>query len=119
MVRVEGDALTEAGDEEQAAPLARGLPLRAAEVCEVPAGPVSLMILKTPQKVRELARSVAKQVPVLAYDGKTAVFRDGRVITSDPEGATEHLNRLGWGSRRIDVVASFPRQRARPRSGFG
>ena len=36
--------------------------------------------------------------------------------TSDLAAASRHLNQLGWGARRIDVVASF-RRRARRRPG--
>lgn len=92
------------------------------EVCEArpsaSRGPVSLVILASGAKVRELAASV-KDTPVVARDANTVIFADGRVITADVASAGEHLNALGWGSRRIDVTATFPARRARPRSSYG
>ena len=90
-------------------------PAGAGDVCDpAAAGSVSLIILKTPEKVIELAKSVAKGVPVVARDATTIVFRDGRVITSDVEAVSRHLNRLGWGERRINVVAAFAVGRKAP-----
>ncbi len=95
-------------------------PLQAGETCEVrPArGPVSLIILANGQKVQELARSV-KDGQVVARDAETVIFADGRVITADVDAAGEHLNQLGWGARRIQISATFPARRARPRSAPG
>jgi len=90
---------------------------RGSEVCESPpasTGPVALMILDSPARVRALAISLARGEPVVAHDESTVVFRDGRVITADVEAASRHLNALGWSGRRIDVVASFAGSRARP-----
>lgn len=82
------------------------------ETCE-PTGPVSLMILQSGQKVRELAKALGGRV--VAAGPETVILADGRVITADPEAAGEHLNALGWGARPIRVVVSFPKRRARPR----
>lgn len=92
------------------------------EVCESPPasnGPVALMILESPARVRALAASLARGVPVVARDDATVIFRDGRVITADVEAAGRHLNALGWSRRRIDVVASFAGARARPKRRRG
>ena len=88
-------------------------------MCEVPpsTGPVSLMILKGPTEVKELALALDRGVPVVARDAGTVVFQDGRVITSDVEGAGRHLNRLGWAERPIRVVASFSASRPLQRRG--
>lgn len=87
---------------------------RAGEVCEVPAnGPVALIILASGPKVHTYARK--QKGAVIRRDAKTVIFNDGRVITADIEAAGRHLNDLGWGGRRIDVVASFAAPRARPR----
>jgi hypothetical protein len=99
--------------------LALGLgpaPADAAESC-IPGGPVSLMILQSSQKVRELA--LALNGTVLRQDTETVIFRDGRVLTADVEAAGRLINELGWANRRINVVASFPARRARPRSSGG
>ena len=89
----------------------------AGETCEVPSGPVALIILTSGSKVLEYARTLKGTVAL--HDAKTVIFHDGRVITADVEAAGRHLNDLGWGARRIDVVASFPAQRARPRRARG
>jgi hypothetical protein len=92
------------------------------EVCErKPAasrGPISLVILASGAKVRELAASV-KDTPVVARDANTVIFADGRVITADVASAGEHLNALGWGSRRIDIAVSLPKRRVQPRRSYG
>jgi hypothetical protein len=89
---------------------------RAGEICEVPSnGPVTLVILASGSKVNAYAREL--KGAVIRRDAKTVIFNDGRVITADIEAAGRHLNDLGWGARRIDVVASFAAPRARPRRG--
>jgi hypothetical protein len=91
------------------------------EVCDPgqSRGAVSLMILKSDAQVHVLAKSLARGVPMAARDAATVVFQDGRVITSDVESAGRVLNALGWGARRIDVVASFGNRRARPARARG
>ena len=80
-----------------------------AQSCQVakPSGPVSILILDSPQKVEEFAASV-RDARVAARDRGTVIFDDGRVVTADVDAATRQLNRLGWGNRAIEVVASFP-----------
>jgi hypothetical protein len=93
------------------------------EVCERPPaaarGPVSLLILASGSRVHELAASIARDASIVAQDASTIIFDDGRVLTADVSGASDHLNRLGWGNRPIQVVASFPASRARPRRARG
>jgi hypothetical protein len=88
---------------------------RAGEVCEVPpsSGPVALIILASSSKVHSYVRTLKGAVAL--RDAETVIFGDGRVITADVEAAGRHLNALGWGARRVDVVASFPAARPRPR----
>ena len=95
-----------------------GAPLRArgASECDL-SGPVSLLILQSGVRVHEFARSV-RGADVIARDSSTVIFGDGRVVTSDVESATRHLNALGWGGRPIEIVASFRLRPARRRS-FG
>lgn len=95
-----------------AAPAARA----AGEACDT-SGPVALLIVASPAKVREFAASV-RDAAVLGSDATTVVFSDGRVVTSDVTAASRQLNRLGWAGRRIEVVASF-RRRARRRGSYG
>lgn len=80
-------------------------------------GPVSILILDSPRKVDEFAASV-KDAPVAARDRGTVIFQDGRVVTSDVEAATRQINGLGWGARKIEIVASF-RMRPAQTPGFG
>jgi hypothetical protein len=91
----------------------------AGPVCEVPtsSGPVALIILASGSKVHAYARTL--KGTVARRDAETVIFHDGRVITADIESASRHLNALGWGARSINVVASFPAQRARPRRDRG
>jgi hypothetical protein len=91
----------------------------AGKVCEVPSssGPVSLIILASGSKVHAYARTL--KGTVARRDAETVIFHDGRVITADIEAANRHLNDLGWASRSIKVVASFPAPRARPSGGWG
>jgi hypothetical protein len=89
------------------------------EMCAPPSGPVSIIILQSGEKVYELARSLARGSKVVAKDTTTVVFDDGRVITADVDRAGQHLNTLGWGARRIRVVATLPARRPRPRRSGG
>ncbi len=88
----------------------------AGETCEVPSsGSVSLIILSSSSKVHAYARTL--KGAVARQDKKTVIMRDGRVITSDVEAAGRMLNEIGWGGRSVNVMASFPAARARPRRG--
>ncbi|MDJ0849435.1 MAG: hypothetical protein QNK04_13770 [Myxococcota bacterium] len=85
-------------------------------VCDVGggSGPVSLILVASPQQVRDFAKATRGRIVRQGPD--TVVFADGRIITSNAESATGHLNALGWASRRIEVAASF-RPRARRARG--
>jgi hypothetical protein len=76
---------------------------------------VALIILASDSKVHAYART--QQGTVILRDANTVIFHEGRVITSDIEAASRHLNNLGWGGRSINVVASFPRAKARRSRG--
>jgi len=91
-----------------------------AQSCEAApkkSGPVSLLILDSPQRVETFAASV-KDARVAVRDRGTVIFDDGRVVTADTEAATRQLNELGWGSRPIQIVASMP-LRPKPAPGGG
>jgi hypothetical protein len=87
---------------------------QAGQVCEVSTGPVSLIVLASGAKVHAYARTLTGTVA--RHDAETVIFHDGRVITADIAAAGRHLAALGWGSRDVKVVASFPPAKARPRS---
>jgi hypothetical protein len=80
-------------------------------------GPVSLLILDSARKVDEFAATPRGATPIVRERG-IVIFEDGRVVTSDVDAATEHLNGLGWGARPIQIVASFP-LRPNPPPGGG
>jgi hypothetical protein len=79
-------------------------------------GPVSILILDSPQRVEEFAKTV-QGAKVAARDRGTVVFDDGRVVTADADAATRQLNGLGWGNRPIQLVASMPLRPKQPPGG--
>jgi hypothetical protein len=79
---------------------------------------VSLLVLANDQKVQSFAATV-KDTPIVSQEAGTVVFVDGRVITSDVSKASDRINALGWGSRHIQIVASFPVSRRRTSRSFG
>jgi hypothetical protein len=89
-------------------------PAQAGQVCEVSTGPVSLIVLASGPKVHAYARTL--EGTVARRDAETVIFHDGRVVTANIGAAGRHLDALGWGSRDVRVVASFPPAKARPRS---
>jgi hypothetical protein len=91
-----------------------------AQTCEAApkkSGPVSILILDSPRRVEEFAKSV-QGAKVAVRDRGTVIFDDGRVVTADTDAATRQLNELGWGNRPIQIVASLP-LRPKPAPGGG
>ena len=80
-----------------------------------PGAPVWLIILDSPSRVHTYAATV-KNERVLRRDATTVVFESGRIVTSNVGTVGEFLNSLGWAERKLEIVASFPARRARPRS---
>jgi hypothetical protein len=78
---------------------------------------VSLLILDSARKVDEFA-AVPRDASIVVRERGLAIFEDGRVVTSDVDAATRHLNALGWADRPMQVVASFP-MRPKPPPGGG
>ena len=78
---------------------------------------VSLLILDSARKVDEFA-AVPRDATIVVRERGIAIFDDGRVVTSDVDAATRHLNALGWAGRPMQVVASFP-MRPKPPPGGG
>jgi hypothetical protein len=79
-------------------------------------GPVSIVVVASKARVQKYAATV-RDVRVVRRDANTVVFADGRVITSNVSAASDHINALGWGSRRIELVATSTLRRPRRRSG--
>lgn len=95
-----------------------GAAASAGEVCEpAPTGAVSVIVLQSASAVQELGSAL--RGTVILRDATTVIFRDGRVISSDVAKVGDHLTALGWESRPIEMVASMPARRARPRGRSG
>ena len=80
-----------------------------------PGAAVFLIVLASPSRVRAYAATV-KNEEIIRQDETTTIFASGRVVTSDVAAAGEQLNALGWADRKLEIVASFPARRARPRA---
>jgi hypothetical protein len=91
--------------------VASGAHAQSCEAAPKQSGPVSILILDSPQRVDEFAKSV-QGAKVAARDRGTVIFDDGRVVTADAEAATSRLNQLGWGNRPFQIVASMPLRRS-------
>ena len=74
--------------------------------------PVSIIVLASPERVQQYAATL-RGVRILRRDAQTVVFADGRVVTANLGAASAHLNAVGWATRRIEIVASFPKRSAR------
>ena len=78
---------------------------------------VSLLLLASARKVDEFV-AVPRDAKVIVREPGVAIFEDGRVVASNAEAATRHLNALGWADRPLSIVASFP-VRPNPPPGGG
>jgi hypothetical protein len=78
---------------------------------------VSLLLLDSARKVDEFA-AVPRDTKMIVREPGIAIFEDGRVVASDANAATRHLNALGWAGKPLQVVASFP-VRPKPPPGGG
>ena len=60
------------------------------------------------RNAQEVASSAANwpDDPTVLREAETVIFSDGRIVTSDVEGTSSHLNELGWASRRIEFLAA-------------
>jgi hypothetical protein len=76
------------------------------ETCVVPySGPVTIIPVRS---AMALARSVAERPrQQLVYETEnTAIFGDGRVITTDVEDVGRHLNAVGWSANPIQILGA-------------
>lgn len=81
----------------------------AGETCEIPySGPVKIISVRTPGA---LARAVSAEPSWdLVYEtDDTAIFRDGRVMTTDLESVGSHLNAVGWSSNPMQIMGGSVR----------
>lgn len=88
----------------------------AARSCRVPyAGPVTIIPVRAADS---LARAVAERREVLlVYEtDDTAIWSDGRVMTTDMETLGEHLNAVGWAENPITIAGPATRPGASGRN---
>jgi hypothetical protein len=79
------------------------------QTCVVPYnGPVTIIQARTPSA---LARTVADRprVPIVYETEDTAIWEDGRVVTTDVENLGTHLNAVGWASNPMQILGAGAR----------
>jgi len=75
--------------------------------------PVLVVLVQSPQQVRSAADGISKAKPLVS-EANTVIFADGRVVTSDLAAASDHLNRLGWAKRQIEIAGAGTSTRLPP-----
>lgn len=76
------------------------------ESCRVPySGPVTIIPVRSSAAI---ARSLAerREVPVVYETDDTAIWRDGRVMTTDVENLGHHLDALGWAANPMTIAGA-------------
>jgi hypothetical protein len=81
-------------------------------MCGPPTEPVLVVLVESPQQVRA-ATGVSRAQP-LVNEADTVIFGDGRVVTSNLASASEHLNKLGWARRKIEIAGAGTSTRLPP-----
>ena len=80
--------------------------------CEVAySGPVTIVRVRT---LAALEQAMADRRPIqIVYSTEdTAVYEDGRVLTSNVAAAGEHLNALGWAQNPMQILGAATGRRA-------
>jgi len=75
--------------------------------CRIPySGPVAIVAVNTPQA---LARAIAdRPSDQIVYEtSDTAVYDDGRVVTTSLANVGEHLNALGWAENPMQILGAY------------
>jgi hypothetical protein len=72
--------------------------------------PVLVVLVESPQQVRAAAEGISRARPLVS-EADTVIFGDGRTVSSNLASLSAHLNRLGWATRKIEIVGagSMPR----------
>ena len=94
---------------------AGGVAAEAAGMCGAPTGPVLVVLVESAPKVAPAAAGLSK-TRVLVNTADTVIYADGRAITSDLGSISEHLNKLGWATRPIEIVGAGTSTRRPPAS---
>ena len=82
-------------------------------MCDARNESVLLVLVQSPEQVRAAAAGLSK-ADMLVNESNTVIFTDARVVTSDLAAASEHLNRLGWATRKIEIAGAGTSTRLRP-----
>jgi hypothetical protein len=78
----------------------------APSTCEVPySGPVTIVPVRTIGAL-ERAMNDRGTIPVVYATEDTAIYRDGRVLTTNVEALGEHLNAVGWVENPMQILGS-------------
>ena len=77
--------------------------------------PVLVVLVESAPKVRAAAAGLSK-APVLVSAADTLIYADGRAVTSDLGSISQHLNRLGWADRPIEIAGAGTSTRLPPTS---
>ncbi|MBW2271866.1 MAG: hypothetical protein JRG96_01240 [Deltaproteobacteria bacterium] len=67
--------------------------------------PIQMIVVRNAQEVKSSAGNWPDD-PTLVREAETVIFSDGLIVTSNVEGTSDHLNDLGWASRRIQFLAA-------------
>lgn len=84
--------------------------------CSASAQSVLLVLVPSGQHVASAAQGLSK-TDTLVATRDTVIFADGRVVTSNLDSVSEHLNALGWAKRPIEIASAGARATPRQRQG--
>ena len=92
----------------------------APETCVIPySGPVTIIPVRSATAINR-ATSNRGGVPVVYETEDTAIWEDGRVMTTNMENVGTHLNAVGWSSNPMQIAGTGQRPGgSRKNLGFG
>ena len=81
----------------------------APQTCEIPYnGPVTIIRAPTPTAFAR-SRDERRRAALVYETDDTAIWEDGRVLTTDVENLGTHLNAVGWSSNPMQIVGASTR----------
>ncbi len=81
------------------------------ESCEIPYnGPVTIVTVRTPTALRR-AMADRGSIPIVYSAEDTAIYEDGRVLTSNVGAVGDHLNAVGWVQNPMRILGAGTSQR--------
>lgn len=96
------------------------IPADAPETCTIPySGTVTIIPVRTATSIHR-ATGDRGGVPVVYETDDTAIWEDGRVMTTNMENVGTHLNAVGWSSNPMQIAGTGQRPgSSRKNLGFG